>query len=154
MRTLIESGRMPFLLADVLEWRVIPQTRELMMTVQITNAATSAALETSVSVYPRNSAEPYNDKIVFLQPLLGGNQATLEFTIPLSVAEYRKRNPVFMLECAYSTIDGHYVADWIYLEFSWQVRPKTYPPVMAMHRRKIYHHSNSLEIDVAERYGE
>jgi hypothetical protein len=151
LRRLIDAGRLPFLLANITEWRVDPASRELAFTALITNVASAAAVEVCTSIHPLGSEEPYEKTITFLQPLLAGQQTTVSFTVPLSRTEYRKRNPVLMLECAYSTIDGHYAADWMYLEFSWEARPKSFPPAIAMHRRKRYYHSSALELEVYAR---
>lgn len=145
LRKLIESGKAPHLFPQIINWYVDKKSRILHTEFKITNFGLTSAIDPFVTFHTSKK-----ENIENIPSLLPGDSANITFEVLLTVNEVRSANPTFSLDTSYGTIEGHYMGDEFYMEYSWDRGENTGWSAIDF-TNKIYYHSEAFEIKMYER---
>lgn len=135
---LAQSGRLPYLIPELLNLKIDFDQRRIDGTLRILNAGTAPALAPSLALW--NNAD---DWIANLNSLLPGCSFELPLNFPLRQSALKERNARLKYELIYAIPEGHSVADEGVINVLWERGRRDFTALIE-YDGKVYYHDSGV----------
>lgn len=146
LQKLMDQGRVAFLIPSVDIWELDKKSREIRFDMKVSNAGTAVAIQPYISI---NFGGKHED-LHIIETLIPGQSYVIKVALTLSVASFKSKEPEMLVECLYTTPEGHTIADETKLEFHWYPGAKELFPPIATYECKRYLHSAGIRLKIRD----
>lgn len=144
LKSIIQSGKSPFLLAEIKSFKPNKTTNSVTLELSIINAGASVALQPFISIFSSK-----DEVIEIIATILPGERRDVSLDCKILSKEFRKGGANFGLRCMYSTAEGHLISDCSDVGVDWSKKRSDWGLARTCeYRGKRYHHSNGIELNL------
>lgn len=144
LRDLVERGRVAHLIPEIRTWS-IDKSRLITLNMSVLNAGSAPAIKPWVSLFAEDVEEHQ-----WFSTLLPGERTTITMAGRLSESEFKKRNPVLLIQFTSATPDGHLICDDTNVELAWKIVGEQTEIVMCDYSCKRYIDSSAIKLKDGE----